>query len=99
MTNLQIIKELQSRFFRSFYKLDNDKVIELDLSCSSFKIADADLKLIGELTNLQKLKLNSNRITEIQGLDKLTKLKKLDLRYNHITKIQGLSKLTELQTL
>ena len=72
MTNdLQIIKELQSRSgeFEYEYEVYDDKVLELELDGKGVKTKD--LKLIGELTSLEELCLNSNNITEIKGLDKL----------------------------
>ena len=106
----QIIKELKNKFgkelkdkfgkVRFHYKIHNNEVIELEINRSSFKMVDVDLKLIGELTNLQKLTLKCNQITKIEGLDKLTKLQELDLAYNlYITEIKGLNKLTNLQVL
>ena len=95
--DLQIIKELQSKFGEFNYKISNDKVINLILNTKGVKTKD--LKLIGELTSLETLGLLNNKIKTIQGLNNLTKLKHLDLRFNQITKIEGLDTLVGLQSL
>ena len=90
--NLQIIKQLQSKFKVFNYTINfNSEITKIDLSHK--KIETKDLKLIGELTKLKELKLNNNNITEIKDLDKLTKLEKLDFTNNQIVEIQGLENL------
>ena len=96
--DLQIIKELQSRFGEFGYELNNDKeVVVLGIWFNNVK--NEDLGLIGELTSLQKLLLSDNKISKIEGLDKLTKLRELYLSDNEITKIEGLDSLTKLKKL
>jgi len=51
------------------------------------------------LTNLQKLILDHNKIVEIKGLNQLKNLKELDLRFNNISEISGLEHLMNLQKL
>jgi len=52
-----------------------------------------------KFTNLQQLRLCSNQITEIKGLDNLVNLQVLDLSYNQIIEIKGLDNLVNLQKL
>jgi hypothetical protein len=64
------------------------------------KIANiSEIMGMGNLTNLQELILDHNKIREIQGLENLTQLRELDLRFNEITEIKGLAYLTNLQKL
>ena len=97
MTNLQIIKELESRLGGFYHRWNGNKVTYLRLTLKD--VENKDLELIGELTNLTTLKLDYNNITTIQGLEKLTNLKYLNLDDSKITTIQGLEKLTNLQEL
>ena len=114
MTNLQIIKELESIVKklvvkREFcflnpldcfnYKLNsNNKVIELELTFQEIKTRN--LKLIGKLTSLEKLDLSYNQITTIDWwLHDLVNLEKIKLSNNQITTTQGLEKLTKLEEL
>ena len=95
--DLQIIKELESRFGLFHYELKNNEVTKLKLIFK--KVKNEDLELIGELTSLNTLKLDYNDISTIQGLEKLTNLQEFHLKYNNITKIEGLEKLANLQDL
>jgi Leucine-rich repeat (LRR) protein len=54
---------------------------------------------IYKFTNLQKLAIYHNQITEIKGLDNLVNLQELILYNTEITEIKGLNKLTSLQKL
>ena len=61
-----------------------------------------DIIAIGNLeglNKLQKLQLDNNIITKIQGLDHLEELRWLDLSFNMIEKIEGLSNLKYLEDL
>lgn len=51
------------------------------------------------LTNLERLFLAYNQITEIKGLDTLTKLTVLYLNSNNLTEIKNLESLVNLETL
>ena len=93
--DLQIIKKLFNRFQEFYYEFKDNEVTRLDLHNKG--VETKDLELIGELTSLEVLELDSNNITTIQDLDKLTKLEELNLSLNKITKIEGLEKLTNLQ--
>lgn len=64
--DLQIIEKLQSKFGEFEYKLNNNKEVT-DLELDDKGVETKDLKLIGELTSLEELCLNSNNITEIKG--------------------------------
>src|ERR1700675_2180536 len=52
-----------------------------------------------ELTVLQELDLNNNRITSIQQIGQLTVLQELNLSNNKITNMQQIDQLTALQEL
>ena len=95
--DLQIIKKLFNRFQEFYYEFKDNEVTRLDLHNKG--VETKDLELIGELTSLEVLELDSNNITTIQGLDKLTKLRVLALKSNKITTIQGLEKLAKLEVL
>ena len=98
MTNdLQIIKELQSRFGEFYHRWNGNKITYLRLTLEG--VENKDLELIGELTSLEELKLDYNDISTIQGLEKLTNLKYLNLDNSKITTTQGLEKLTNLRWL
>ena len=70
---------------------------ELDLSGKG--IRSGRLNDIGKLTELTKLNLSDNEITDLNFLTPLTKLVSLDLSNNQITDISPLSGLTSLHTL
>ena len=98
MTNdLQIIKELQSRFREFYHRWNGNKITYLRLTLKD--VENKDLELIGELTSLEELKLDYNDISTIQGLEKLTNLKYLNLDNSQITTTQGLEKLAKLRWL
>lgn len=64
------------------------------------KLADiSEINGLEQLTNLQELVLDHNKIKEIKGLHALTQLRKLDLRFNEITEIKDLSHLSNLKEL
>lgn len=56
-------------------------------------------KELGSLVNLEKLKLNNNRLQDIQSLENLEALEELDLERNMIDDFSELEQLTSLQTL
>ncbi len=51
------------------------------------------------LTNLTKLNLSYNQLTDLSGLKELTNLTQLDLRHNQLTDLSGLKELTNLTQL
>ncbi|HMK25124.1 MAG TPA: leucine-rich repeat domain-containing protein [Chitinophagaceae bacterium] len=70
----------------------------LDLSELSLKVIPSELNN-EELNHIEDLFLDSNQISEIQGLEKLPKLSYLNLSSNQIHEIKGLEKLTKLSNL
>ena len=96
--DLQIIKELESRFGEIEYTINNNKKAT-DLVIEFKSVETKDLELVGELTSLEWLHLSGNKITSIQNLSKLINLKGLFICENQITTIQGLEKLANLQML
>ena len=51
------------------------------------------------LTELQDLSMQNNKIAQIEGLTSLTKLRRLNLSFNKLTKIEGISTLQMLEFL
>ncbi len=56
-------------------------------------------KGLEKLTQLTKLGLSSNQLTDVKGLEKFTQLTKLELAGNRLTDVKGLQKLTQLKEL
>ena len=80
--------------------LDNYDYLNITkLTISVSKNINLLLDKLYKFTNLEILRLSSNQITEIKGLDKLVNLQILNLCYNKITEIKGLDKLVNLQVL
>lgn len=67
---------------------------ELDLSGKGLK--NDDIKNLSKMTNLTKLILSDNSISDISPLSGLTNLKRLNLSYNNIKKLSPLKNLTNL---
>jgi len=64
------------------------------------KIRDiSEIQGLGNLTTLQELILDHNKLKDIHGLENLVQLRVLDLRFNEITELKGLEYLTNLQKL
>ena len=93
---------------KTFYKIggkDYENIIDGLKYCENLINLDirnqgtVNMKRISELKNLEKLSLNGNQISKIEGLEKHTNLKFLELNGNKIIKIEGLEKLSNLQTL
>ena len=55
-----------------------------------------DLKGLGKLTQLERLNLDGNQLTDVKSLEKLTQLQVLYLHGNKLTDVKGLEKLTQL---
>ena len=71
-----------------------------ELNLRSKKITSIDkIEGLNNLTNLIKLDLSTNFITEIKGLENLKNLNFLFLSKNNITEIKGLDSLTKLMVL
>ena len=71
----------------------------LSITCLSIFVPINITLLLNKFTNLQKLYLSNNKLTEIKGLDKLVNLQELDLSNNEITEIKSLNTLVGLQKL
>ena len=56
-------------------------------------------KGLEKLTQLRKLYLWGNQLTDVKGLEKLTKLEMLSLSKNQLTSVRGLEKITQLRAL
>ena len=56
-------------------------------------------KELEKLTQLERLGLHTNQLTDLKGLEKLTKLEALDLMDNQLTSVKGLENLTQLERL
>ena len=56
-------------------------------------------KELEKLTQLERLGLHTNQLTDLKGLEKLTKLVALDLIDNQLTSVKGLEDLTKLEAL
>ena len=72
---------------------DLEKVKVLDLNF--YKLTEVP-KGLENLTQLTKLYLYGNQLTDVKGLEKLTQLRKLYLWGNQLTNVKGLEKLTQL---
>ena len=88
--------------------INNDNINDLDncdylniskLTITVSKNINLILDKLYKFTNLQKLYLSNNKLTEIKGLDNLVNLKILFLDNNQITEIKGLDNLVNLQVL
>ncbi len=75
---------------------DLKKVTKLDLSFQQLTDVPKGLE---KLTQLTKLYLNSNQLSDVKGLENLTRLTYLNLGYNQLTDVKGLEKLTQLTNL
>ena len=80
-------------------KTDLEKVKELDLTKKQLTDVPKGLE---KLTQLTKLYLYGNQLTDVKGLEKLAKLTQLTylaLNFNQLTDVKGLEKLTQLTNL
>jgi len=77
-------------------KADLEKVTQLSLPNNKLTDVPKDLE---KLTQLQKLDLSANQLTNMKGLENLTKLQVLVLHSNKLTDLKGLEKLTQLKRL
>jgi len=92
LKSIQYVNFKDSIFFPSeFYPLINLNNKNIDNI--------GKVKNLESFTNLKKLYLNYNLITEISGLDKLIELRSLHLQGNMIKKIEGLLHLKNLESL
>ena len=77
-------------------KEDFDKVTVLSLSGNQLTEVPKGLE---KLTQLTRLYLTYNILTDVKGLEKLTQLTNLSLGGNKLTDVKGLEKLTQLTSL
>ena len=77
-------------------KADLEKVTELYLEVKQLTDVPKGLE---KLTQLTKLNLYSNQLTDVKGLEKLTQLTHLYLHRNQLTDVKALEKLTQLKYL
>ena len=77
-------------------KADLEKVTQLSLPNNKLTDVPKDLE---KLTQLQKLDLSANQLTNMKGLENLAKLQVLVLHSNKLTDLKGLEKLTHLKRL
>ncbi|MAY06585.1 MAG: hypothetical protein CMO72_05400 [Verrucomicrobiales bacterium] len=66
-------------------KADLDNITHLDLEYKNPTELPEGLE---NLTELEHLSLDQNKLTNVKGLEKLTQLKFLSLRNNELTKVQ-----------
>lgn len=78
-------------------KADLEKVTEFTLTDS--RLTDADLATVAGLTQLKKLDLSYNGLTDVSALKTLTKLEELLLNENQLTDISALENLKQLKAL
>ncbi len=81
---------------RKIKNVKESKATKLDLI--GLRLSEIPSEL-AELTELNELRLDSNQLVEIKGLETLTHLTKLDIGFNHLTEIKGLENLTLLTKL
>jgi len=77
-------------------KADLEKVTLLSLQNNQLTEVPKGLE---KLTQLTRLTLARNKLTNVKGLEKLTQLKDLYLSNNELTNVTGLEKLTRLEKL
>lgn len=70
-----------------------------DLSVGRNKITDSKLIALAGLTNLERLNLDDNQISDVTALASLRKLSRLQIRNNQIADISPLSRLTNMTSL
>jgi Leucine-rich repeat (LRR) protein len=113
MNDLTIIKKLAKRYSLIFENIKvNSTHSDKPSTCYECDLGDRIIKLqinrnilthippeIGELTDLEELYLNNNRIEKIENINNLINLKKLDLSHNRITKIENINNLSNLKHL
>jgi Leucine-rich repeat (LRR) protein len=96
IANPIVEKAIREELFKPKGKLtkaDLEKVTWLSLALNQLTEVPKGLE---NLTQLTRLGLGGNQLTEVEGLEKLTKLAWLYLNPNQLTDVKGLVKLTQL---
>jgi internalin A len=75
---------------------DLEKVTSLDFDGNNLTELPKGME---KLTQLEKLYLGANKLTDVTGLEKLDQLEGLHLNNNQLTDVKGLEKLTQLKHL
>lgn len=100
----QNIKRDAQRVYLSLDVITNEDLAKLtelknmeELEIVECFLDDADMELLGQLTQLKKLSITANTdVTDVSPLAKLTGLEKLDISNTQVTDISPLAGLTEL---
>jgi Leucine-rich repeat (LRR) protein len=74
-----------------------DLVLEVELD--HHRLTRMASPLLARMTNVRKLSLHDNALSNIEGLESLNKLEELSLEMNALTRIEGLSTLSALAKL
>ena len=90
----KVVREQLKKPTGELTKADYEKVTELTI----VGVTEPP-KGLEKLTQLEKLNLNGNQLTDVKGLEKLTQLKGLQLYNNQLTNVKGLEKLRQLEGL
>lgn len=76
-------------------KVDMEKIKKLGLSNKGI----SDISFLKYFPNLEELKLDNNKISDLKPLESLTKLKKLSIQNNGLTDISSIGKIKSLEDL
>ena len=104
--DFSIIENLQNlNTFYNYGSSNADELVEKLKKCNNLKSLSVrltkinDIKQISELKNLEKLFLDYNWTTKIEGIEGLAKLKTLQINQNNIGSIKDIIKNTNIETL
>ena len=92
---LELLKKFDKKSYDDYMNyLSNLK--ELDLNDNQLTSIPES---IGNLTKLERLYLQNNQLTSLEGIENLTNLKVLKLSNNELTSLEGIKNLTNLEVL